>query len=106
MNLALHSAETQSAILSGGALPSLVTMLSAGTPAGQEEAAGALMNLVSNAPQHQKAVADAGAVLPLVMLLSFGGTPAAKEQAAAALGNLALKNEAIRKSVVSAQACP
>jgi len=106
MNLALHSAETQNAILSGGALPQLVGMLSAGTPAGQEEAAGALMNLVSNAPQHQKTVADAGAVLPLVMLLSFGSTPAAKEQAAAALGNLALKNDAIRKSVVSAQACP
>jgi hypothetical protein len=106
MNLALHSSETQNAILSGGALPQLVTMLSAGTPAGQEEAAGALMNLVSNAPQHQKTVADAGAVLPLVMLLSFGATPAAKEQAAAALGNLALKNEAIRKSVINAQACP
>merc|ERR1719149_318411 len=81
-------------------------MLSSGTPSGQEEAAGALMNLVSDAPQHQKAVADAGAVLPLVMLLSFGGTAAAKEQAAAALGNLALKNDKIRKQIVTAQACP
>ena len=81
-------------------------MLSSGTPSGQEEAAGAIMNLVTNAPHNQNLVADAGAVLPLVMLLSFGGTPAAKEQAAAALGNLALGNAAIRKSVVAAQACP
>jgi len=106
MNLALQSASTQNEIVTGGALPHLVGMLSLGSPSGQEEAAGALMNLVTNAPQHQKAVADAGAVLPLVMLLSSGGTAAAKDQAAAALGNLALGNEAIRKSVVMADACP
>ena len=106
MNLALHSADTQQAILTGGALPLLVEMLSAGTPAGQEEAAGAIMNLVTNAPHNQKPVADAGAVLPLVMLLSFGGTPTAKEQAAAALGNLALGNAPLRKAIVGAQACP
>ena len=45
MNLALQSADTQAAILSGGALPLLVAMLSSGTSAGQEEAAGALMNM-------------------------------------------------------------
>merc|ERR1719482_1184257 len=106
MNLALHSADTQKEIITGGALTQLVGMLSAGTPSGQEEAAGALMNLVSGAPKNQKPVADAGAILPLVMLLSFGSTPAAKEQAAAALGNLALNNAPIRKSVVAAQACP
>jgi len=106
MNLALHSKADQSAILSGGALPFLVEMLSSGTPAGQEEAAGALMNLVSSAAENQKAVADAGAVLPLVMLLSFGATPVTKEQAAAALGNLSHKNEAIRKSILAAQAGP
>lgn len=105
MNLALHSADTQASIVKD-ALPKLVSMLSAGTPAGQEEAAGAIMNLVTGAPKHQQTVVDAGAVLPLVMLLSFGATPAAKEQAAAALGNLALKNDKIRKQIVAAQACP
>ena len=105
MNLALHSADTQASIVKD-ALPKLVSMLSAGTPAGQEEAAGAIVNLVTGAPKHQQTVVDAGAVLPLVMLLSFGATPAAKEQAAAALGNLALKNDKIRKQIVAAQACP
>jgi len=80
-------------------------MLSAGSPTGQEEAAGAIMNLVSDAPAHQAAVAEAGAVLPLVMLLSWG-TQAAKEQAAAALGNLAKGNAPNRASIVAAQAVP
>ena len=80
-------------------------MLSSGSPSGQEEAAGAIMNLVADAPEHQKAVAAAGAILPLVMLLSWG-SPAAKEQAAAALGNLSKGNKANRKAVLAAQAIP
>ena len=80
-------------------------MLSAGTPAGQEEAAGAIMNLVTESPKRQKAVADAGGIMPLVMLLTWG-TAAAREQAAAALGNLAHKNEINRKAIVAAQALP
>lgn len=104
-NLALHSSDTQDEIVRE-ALPKLVELLSAGTPTGQEEAAGVIMNLLSGAPHHQKTVATAGAIFPLVMMLSFGSTPTAKGHAAAALANLAVKNDEMRKQIVSAQACP
>ncbi|MDG1898707.1 MAG: hypothetical protein P8I74_02465, partial [Phycisphaerales bacterium] len=46
-------------------LPPLVAILSSGNLSAQEEAAGALMNLLTNAPKLQQRVTDAGAILPL-----------------------------------------
>ena len=104
-NLTMGSPSAQDAIVKEGALPLLVAMLSAGSPAAQEQAAVAIANMVGDAPKLQQAVAEAGAVMPLVMMLNWG-TTAARAQAAVALGKLAHKNKANRDLIIENEAVP
>ena len=75
------------------AIPSLVGVLTTGTPDTQAFAAGTLEHLAIR-KECQTDILAAGAVEPLVLLLSTG-TAKAKENAAGALGNLAVNGDKI-----------
>ena len=80
--------DSRSLIADAGALPVLVLLLSMGTAAGKEYAAGALLGIIACDASLRRAVYEAGAVPGLASLLSEG-TAAGKECAAGALKNLA-----------------
>ena len=79
----LNNDHNQVAITRAGAIEPLVALLRGGSGRAQQEAAGVLANLASNA-ENRAAVARAGAIEPLVALVR-GGDASAQEAAATAL---------------------
>lgn len=89
-------------VLSSGALPFLVQMLSfAEMPAVQFEAAWAITNIAST--EETKAIVEAGAVPPLVQLLTSTHADV-REQSAWCLGNIAGDSTALRDVVLASNA--
>jgi hypothetical protein len=87
-----------------GAVPRLVELLRRdSSPRLQLEAAWALTNIASGAPEHVRAVVDGGALTPLCHLLRASDS-AVREQAAWALGNIAGDGAKMRDKVLAAGA--
>lgn len=87
-----------------GAVPRLVELLRRdSSPRLQLEAAWALTNIASGAPEHVRAVVDGGALPPLCRLLRASDS-AVREQAAWALGNIAGDGAVMRDRVLEAGA--
>ena len=87
-----------------GAVSQLVELLRRdSSPRLQLEAAWALTNIASGAPEHVRAVVDGGALPPLCRLLRASDS-AVREQAAWALGNIAGDGAAMRDRVLEAGA--
>eukprot|EP00798_Chlamydomonas_sp_ICE-L_P025277 gene25277-biopygen19741 len=106
-DLVVNYPANQGKAASAGAIPPLVALLSASTPAHvQEHASRALVDLVVNNPVNQGKVASAGAIPPLVALLSAGNPAHVQEHAATALGDLVLNHQANQGKAASAGAIP
>jgi len=87
-----------------GAVPRLVELLRRdSSPRLQLEAAWALTNIASGAPEHVRAVVDGRALHPLCRLLRASDS-AVREQAAWALGNIAGDGAVMRDLVLEAGA--
>ena len=82
------NADNQIAIATKGGIEPLIALVTSGTDAGKENAAGALRNLADNA-DNKIAIATKGGLEPLIALVK-SGTDAGKEYAAGALRSLAL----------------
>jgi hypothetical protein len=99
--------DNKGAIATSGAIPALVQLLGAASPAGVHlNASGALMLLARNSDAHiARAIAAAGAISPLVRLLATSAVPVhVQEAAAGALVYLSCSDAEIRSSIVVAAA--
>ncbi|KAG1663063.1 hypothetical protein FOA52_011583 [Chlamydomonas sp. UWO 241] len=97
-------AHNQITIAAAGAIPPLVQLLGAASPAyAQRNAAGALARLAQNA-DNMATITAAGAIPPLVMLLRLGSDDLPKEFATRALVILGLNNAKNRASIAAAGA--
>ncbi|KAI5081344.1 hypothetical protein GOP47_0004527 [Adiantum capillus-veneris] len=91
--LAKCSSDNRKVVADAGAIPSLVTLLSASDSRTQEHAVTAILNLSIYAPNKLRIVNDGG-LDSLIKLLQSGGCEVVRENAAAALFSLSQATEA------------
>jgi hypothetical protein len=96
-------AENKVAIMTAGAVPPLVAMLSAESPLAQRHACGALWQLASIG-KNKEAIANAHGIAPLVTLLTTGAQETQKF-ATGALYALLLKSRGATPPTCTSQKC-
>eukprot|EP00927_Polykrikos_kofoidii_P061093 TRINITY_DN55983_c0_g1_i1.p1 TRINITY_DN55983_c0_g1~~TRINITY_DN55983_c0_g1_i1.p1 ORF type:complete len:1200 (-),score=197.07 TRINITY_DN55983_c0_g1_i1:332-3931(-) len=100
-NLSAGPAERKQAVITAGALRTLVQTLANGPTNARVDAAAALRNLAAGSEDRKAAVVSAGALAPLAQLLNEAESDDLRKIAAGTLRNLAASSESRRATVIA-----